>query len=335
MRQILTLLYFVFITTSFAQTEQIRIEPDSKYPRWLKTDSSRTDQTSGITFIKSVDGKKYFLLADDIGQIHNLIINGNEFEISTIEFSDSAKEFVDELPKADFEEIVYDKSTGSVYLSIEGNGRFFNKYVGIYKIHFSNTSLPYKVIQSFEKIEFTPKELFYKYTAPNIGYEGLAVDKNYFYLGLEGFVNGEDVFADSSLIFIANKTDRNIIKQISTKNLGIHTICGLFTDKEGSLWGIDRNQRKIFHINLDECFNVKKTELFDCSTQIPGYPELNYLPSMESITSDDEDNLYLVDDPWKKVYVPEQKILSKLDTVTIENYKEFIPIIFRYKIINN
>jgi hypothetical protein len=68
---------------------------------------------------------------------------------------------------------------------------------------------------------------------------------------------------------------------------------------------------------------------------MPGYPELNYRPSLESITMDNKKNLYLVDDPWKEVYVPEQSILDKLDSSTIQKYKEYIPIIFKYKIINN
>lgn len=34
----------------------------------------------------------------------------------------------------DFEEITYDKTTGEVYLSVEGNGENFNDYVGIYKL---------------------------------------------------------------------------------------------------------------------------------------------------------------------------------------------------------
>ncbi len=332
---ILFFLFIISITVNFAQNEQTKLELDAHYPLWLKTEDSRTDQTSGITFIKADSCGKYFLLADDIGKIHSLLIrNDNSFEIKTIAFSDSAEKFVAGLPKADFEEIVFDPVTSSVYLSIEGNGNNFKNYVGIYKLHFVNDKFPYKEISYFEKINFTPTKLFYEYTDKNIGYEGLAVDSNYFYLGLEGFVTNYQ-FADSTLIFIANKSDHNIINQIDTKNLGIHTVCGLFSDKDYSLWGIDRNQCKIFHIELDKNLNVSNSNLFDCSTKMPGYPELNYRPSLESITMDNKKNLYLVDDPWKEVYVPEQSILDKLDSSTIQKYKEYIPIIFKYKIINN
>lgn len=332
---ILFLLFSISINVNFAQNEQTKLELGIHYPLWLKTEDIRTDQTSGISFIKSDSLGKYFLLADDIGKIHLLLIrNDNSFEINTIAFSDSAKNFILSLPKADFEEIVFDQVTSSVYLSIEGNGNNFKNYVGIYKLHFVNDKFPYKEISYFEKINFTPAKLFYEYTDKNIGYEGLAVDSNYFYLGLEGFVTNYQ-FADSTLIFIANKSDHNIIKQIDTKNLGIHTVCGLFSDKDYSLWGIDRNQCKIFHLELDKNLNVINFNLFECSTIIPGYPELNYRPSLESITMDNKNNLYLVDDPWKEVYVPKQSILDKLDSTTIQKFKEYIPIIFKYKIINN
>ena len=327
-------LFVVYAVIILAQNNQISLELASGYPQWLETDNYRTDQTSGITFIKSESGKKYFLLADDIGKIHMLIIKDKKIDLYPITFADSAKEFVNSLPKADFEEITFDSSTNSVYLSIEGNGNNFNEFVGIYKIHFTEDKIPYKEISYFEKLNFTPSELFYKYTDKNIGYEGFAVNENYFYLGLEGLVKNYQ-FADSTYIFIARKSDYLIVKQISTKSFGIHTICGLYSDSNNSLWGIDRNQRKIFHLILDENLDVKNFNLYDCSTQIPGYPELNYKPSLESITIDDENNIYLIDDPWKEVYVPEQETLNKLNTNTIENFKKFVPIIFSYKIIKN
>lgn len=335
MIRIFTLFLFIISTIlSFAQSGQNTLELYPDYPRWLVTENSRTDQTSGIAFIKSESCKKYFLLADDIGMIHNLIFKNGEIEIKTINFSDSAKKFVDNLPKADFEEIVFDHSTNSVYLSIEGNGNNFNKYVGIYKIHFLTDEFPYKEISFFEKINFIPGELFYEYTNKNIGYEGLATDSNYFYLGLEGITKNSQ-FTDSTIIYVAKKSDKSIIKQINTKNLGIHTVCGLYSDNNYSLWGIDRNQRKIFHIIFDDNINVLDYKLYDCSTVISGYRSLNYKPSLESITMDDENNLYLVDDPWKEVYVPEQNILDQLDSTTIKYFKEYVPIIFKYKIKTN
>jgi hypothetical protein len=315
-----------------AQNENISLLPDEHFPLWLIVDTSRTDQTSGITFIKSKCDKKYFLLADDIGFIHLLaLVTDTIYSLDKISFTNNSYQYFSAFPKMDFEDIVYDKNTGEVYLSIEGNGENFNDYGGIYKLNFKDDNVFSMQIISIEKINFKPASEFYKYTGRNIGYEGFALDDNYFYLGLEGFINNSG-FADSTLIFIANKSDLNIIKEISTKSFGVHTICGLFSDDDYSLWGVDRNNRTIFHILFDEEFNVMNFSKFDGVTFIPGYQDLNYLPSYESITIDDDNNIYIVDDPWKEVFVPKQDVLDKLDSETNNNFKEYIPTIFKFKI---
>lgn len=330
-------IFFIFVLISFntclnAQNESTGLVPDKNFPHWLKSNSSRTDQTSGIAFIKSDCDIKYFLLADDIGVIHLLNLrNDSVFNIDKVQFTEETEKFFSKFPKMDFEEIVYDKNTGEVYLSVEGNGDNYNDYVGIYKLIFKENDVLSKQVISIVRIFYQPGSLFYKYTNNNIGYEGFALDDNYFYLGLEGFQNSYQ-FADSTVIFIANKTDMKIIKEISTKNLGLHTICGLFSDENYSIWGIDRNNRKIFHIKFDEEFNISTFSKYDCSAAIPGYHDLNYLPSYESITIDEENNLYIVDDPWREMFIPNQNILDELDSETKNNFKEYIPIIFKYKI---
>lgn len=329
------IIFYVFSFNLFliAQNENLTLFPDENFPLWLKTNQSRTDQTSGITFIKSECDRKYFLLADDIGAIHLLTLKRDSiFKIEKILFADSIDHYFSNFPKMDFEEITYDNKTGEVFLSVEGNGDHYNDYVGLYKMIFNANDVLSKQIISIEKLIFKPTSLFYKYTSWNIGYEGFALDDNYFYLGLEGF-NNNSHFADSTLIFVVNKSDLNIIKEISTKSLGVHTICGLFSNEDYSLWGIDRNNRTIFHILFDEEFNVRNFAKFDGEAFIPGYHNLNYLPSYESITMDDN-NIYIVDDPWKEVFIPKQDIIDKLDDQTINDFKEYIPIIFKYKVTN-
>jgi len=330
------LLVFIFSFSLIvsAQTENTYLQPDENFPLWLKTSQARTSQTSGIAFIKSECDRKYFLLADDIGFINLLTIqNDSIFSIEKILFSDNVHDYLSNFPKQDFEEIAYDKSSNLVYLSIEGNDENFNEYVGIYKLIFQDNDIFSKKVISIEKLIYTPVNVFYKHTSSNIGFEGFALDNNYFYLGLEGFQNNYQ-FADSALILIANKSDLNIIKEISTKSLGIHTICGLFSDEDYSLWGIDRNSRIIFHILFDEDFKIKSFSKFDETMVIPGYHNLSHLPSYEGITFDDDKNIYIVDDPWKEVFIPKQDILNMLDDQTINNFKEYIPIIFKYKITN-
>jgi hypothetical protein len=327
---LLFIISFSFFTK--AQNENITLLPDEKYPLWLKTDQASTNQTSGIAFIKSEYDKKYFLLADDIGFINLLTIKSDSiFSIENILFVDSAELYFSNFPKKDFEEITYDKNSGDVYLSVEGNGENFNDYVGIYKLIFKNNDVLSRQVISIEKMIYAPADVFYKHTSWNIGYEGFALDDNCFYLGLEGFLNNYQ-FADSALIIIADKSDLNIIKKISTKSFGVHTICGLFSDENYSLWGIDRNNRTIFHFLFDENFDIEKFSKYDCSTTIPGYHDLNYLPSFEGITLDDDGDVYIIDDPWKEVFVPQQHILDQLDSETINNFKQYIPTIFKYKI---
>ncbi|HCY76215.1 MAG TPA: hypothetical protein DHV28_09865 [Ignavibacteriales bacterium] len=325
----------ILLSLSFvlhAQNENLNLLPDDNFPLWLKTNQSRTDQTSGIAFIKSECNKKYFLLADDIGFIHLLTLhNDSIYSIEDVSFVDSAANYFSNFPKQDFEEIAFDKNNGSVFLSVEGNGINFNDYVGIYKLIFKDNDVFSKQIVSIEKLVYKPASLFYKYTKPNIGYEGFAIDENYFYLGLEGFLNNY-IFADSTLIFVCDKSNLNIIKTISTKKFGIQTVCGLFSDNNNSLWGIDRNNRKIFHLDLDDELNIKSFSKYDALTYIPSYHNLNFLPSYESITIDDDNNLYIVDDPWKEVFIPNPDILDKLDEKTISNFKMYVPTILKYKI---
>ncbi len=327
----LLVLVFSFSLIVNAQTEKIYLQPDENFPRWLKTNQSRTSQTSGIAFIKSECDRKYFLLADDIGFINLLTIqNDSVFSIEEILFSENVHNYFLKFPKQDFEEITYDKSSNMVYLSVEGNGENFNEYVGIYRLIFQDNDIFSRKVISIEKLIYTPVNVFYKYTSWNIGFEGFALDNNYFYLGLEGFQNNFQ-FADSALILIANKSDLNIIKEISTKSLGVHTICGLFSDEDYSLWGVDRNSRIIFHILFDEDFKIKSFSKFDGTMVIPGYNNLSYLPSYEGITFDDDHNIYITDDPWKEAFIPNQNILDMLDYQTINNFKQYIPIMFKYK----
>lgn len=313
-----------------SQTLNTELKLTEDFPIWLKLDSIRTNQTSGITFLFDRCGEKYFLLADDIGAIHLLALQEN---IITKLARVNIQDFFTDYPKLDFEEIVYDRHTESVFLSIEGNGPDSKNLNNIFKLYFKDDDILSCQVDSVQQLNFTPDEVYRKYILYNIGYEGLAIDQKYFYLGLENLFQNFQ-FVDSTVIFIANKSDLSIIKELNTKDYNIHTICGLFSDADLSLWGIDRNRRKIFHFLFDEELNVKKFSSYDCSLQIPGYENLNYLPSIESITMDDEQNIYLVDDPWKEVFVPSEEILGQLDQETVTNFKNYTPIIYKYKLSN-
>jgi len=333
------LIFFLLILLGCYNTPEkgnLKIKEDPAYPRWIKSGNYITQQTSGNCFLGlDKDGDKNFLLVDDIGKIHHFKIkNDTVFLFSTVTLSENVKSYLKPFPKWDFEEITFDKHTNSVYLSIEGNNPAPQKYVGIYKLIFKNNDIYSDTVSGIKKLDIKPENLFLKYIANNIGYEGFAVDKNFFYLGLEGF-STSGIFADSTFLFIVNKKDLRIIRQINTKPLGIHTICGLYSDKDNSVYGVDRNNKELFHLLIDTAdnYNVKKYGLTDINTSIPGYPGYNYVAALESITMDNQSNIYFIDDPWKTFYVPQENILRKLDSTTVSNFKKFIPIIYKFKLI--
>ena len=123
-----------------------------------------------------------------------------------------------------------------------------------------------------------------------------------------------------------------IVEEISTVNLDISTACGLYSDENFSLWGIDRNHRKVFKLIFDEYFNVVDLTLFEIKTLIPQYNHFEYIGSLESITVASEKFLFLVDDPWSTFFVPPNEILEKLNESTISNFKSFVPVINKFEI---
>ncbi len=312
--------------------DELETEAVKGYPRWLIENEHSTEQTSGITFIgRDENNLKTFLLADDVGKIHHLKIKEDTvFFLSPVNYSRAAEKFLDSFPKADFEDIAYDKFSGSVFISIEGNLPDPKRYTGIYKINFENESPYSDAIISFQKLNIQPESLFLKYPDNNTGYEGLAVDSNFFYLGLEGF-RKNNLFADSTLILIVGKKDLEIKKLIRTGSFGIHTICGLFSHNDKDIVGIDRNKRQLFRLLFNENLSVKKTFIKDIKVHIPSFPAISYVASFESVSMDDEENIFLVDDPWKQFFIPSDEILKKLDSAALKNFNQFVPIIYKFK----
>jgi hypothetical protein len=312
----------------------VEIHHADNYPRWLKNDVYNTNQTSGMTFLREKDnGAKEFLLADDIGKIHRLFIQDDTlFSFSEIKFGDEVLDYLSDFPKLDFEEIVYDKFTSKVYITIEGNGNNHLFFHGVFELKFKDNNVFQDSVIGLAKLNFTPGEIFYNHLEPNTGYEGLAVDEKFFYLGLESILTPEGSFSGYSMIRIANKNSLEIVKEISTEGLDISTVCGLYSDENYSLWGIDRNHRKVFKLLLDEYFKIVDLTFFEIKTDIPKYNQFEYAGSLESITVASEKFLFLVDDPWHTYFIPPNEILDKLDESTINNFKNFIPVIYKFVI---
>lgn len=327
------IILFLIISTETSCQKTSLLPKDDFYPRWLKSGEYHTDQTSGITFLGLNEFKdKVFLLADDVGTIHRLTISRDTlFTFFRLVFSNQVQEFLSQMSKRDFEEIFFDKYTGSVYLSIEGNKPEPQKYVGIYRLTFNDFSPYSDTIIAIEKLDIQPENNFLKYVENNIGFEGAAADEKYFYFGLEGFQKNNR-FADSTILYIVDKKTLLIQKEIGTKALGITTICGLYSDKNNSLWGVDRNRQTIFHLEFDQNMSVINRRFLGFISRIPNYTDISYIAAIESITMDNNGYLYLVDDPWRQFYIPMDYLLTKLDEETVNNFNNYIPIIYRYQI---
>lgn len=324
-----------FVICSCRQNSpELKISGAEYYPRWLMNDIYHTDQTSGIAFLtESDDGVLQFLLADDIGKIHRFFISRDTiFSFSEIKFGSEVIENFADFPKLDFEEIFFDKYSGEVFLSLEGNGENHLLYHGIYKLKFKNSDIYQDSVLSFEKLIFQPQEMFNANLNPNIGYEGFTADENYFYLGLENVQTADGNFSEHTMLRIADKKTFKIIKEISTDSIGITTICGLYSDENYSLWGIDRNNKIVFKLVLDEYFSVTEKSFFEVKTVIPRYNNFEYVGSPESVTIASDKFLFMPDDPWHKFFIPPDEILNQVDTATANNFNNFIPIIYKFEI---
>lgn len=321
-------LFTLLITTIISVNN---LELVDGFPIWLKDDDKNTDQTSGITFIGEKNGKKYFLICDDIGKIHRIALNGTKLKIETIKFDNSVEDFLKSFEKKDFEEIVYDKSTNEVYLSIEGNGPDYKQEVGIYKLKFKDNDVFNDEIVKIEKVNFNDWDEITKFISNNIGFEGVGISETKFFLGLEGFQFG-DLFLDSTLIYVIDKNTKKFIRSISTKNFKIYTICGLYALNDYHIFGIDRNQQNFFEIRFNKNYDVEYSKITKLDLPVPKKRELKYVASVESITLDDEKFVYVVDDPWRKFYVPPSNVLNQLSEKDVENFKKFIPLLFKYKL---
>lgn len=321
---------------NFVNDEKLGLQLEKEYPKWLAEGSSRTNQTSGIAYIRNTkSGSKIFLIADDIGELHLLEINNKgNLKITGVKFVKQAKGYFDEYPKKDFEEVCYNSSNGAVYLSVEGNGKNFLDYTGIFKLHFKNNDVLSGEIEKIEKLNITPAEEFNKYLGLNVGFEGVAHDGNYLYLGLEG-IFPQKYFSDRAYLYIVDKKTLVIKKTIDLKPYEISTICGLYSNKNKEIWGVDRNSKKAFRITLNDSLKISGFASENIETRIPDYHEYNYMASLESITMDDEGSIYMIDDPFTRMFVPPDEILTKLDSNTADNFKTSMPILYKFTIQNN
>jgi len=307
----------------------IKLKPEKGFPIWLKDGSQRTDQTSGITFIGFKGTEKFFLICDDIGDIYHMKLKENKVKLEKVKLDEKVKKVLKHYDKWDFEEIVYDTKLNKVYLSVEGNGPNFMDEAGLFELIFKDNDIFQDEIKEIKKIEFPEWKILSEHFKPNIAFEGVAVSENRLFLGLEGTSVGE-LFLDSTFLYVVDKKSLKIIREIHTKNLKIHTICGLYAKDDFNLLGIDRNNKNLFLLKFDKDYSVLESTIHPLNLHVPGNANLQYVSAIESITMDSENYFYAIDDPWKKFYIPPTEILRQLKPVDAKNYRDFIPLLFKF-----
>ncbi|MDQ3019465.1 MAG: hypothetical protein M3R36_02685 [Bacteroidota bacterium] len=329
----------VFVNLYFAHPEGIHTI--GGYPIWMKdSKGNHTDQTSGIFFAGLSDGKKVFVCADDIGKIRRLTIDERidppHLTITNINFSDEVKTLFQKFKKVDMEEIVFDSTNNRILLVIEGHEyssrdpEIYKKKEGVYEITFNKDILTFDTLKTIKRL--TLPEQIYSYTHDNIGFEGFAATKDYFFLGLENYRKTEYGFTDSTMLYIVNK-NTNQLKIIGTSDLKITTICGLYAVDDYNLYGIDRNRKSMFYIKFNPDFTVNKCEIKEMNLAIPLHSDIDRIIGIapESITFDYNGNIYITQDPWIDFYKPDIADRKKLSQEELDNFYNGIPIIYKFK----
>ncbi len=316
-------------------------QPIDNYPIWLRDSEDRqTQQTSGLFYLGTHNDKKNFISCDDIGKVNRLVIDESKNPpvplIIPIEFSEEVKALFSKFKKTDMEEIAYDKVTNKLLLVIEGHEyssndpMIYRQKEGVYEVTFNNDIFTFDTLMSIKRLSL-PEEV-YSYTFDNIGFEGFAVTPGYFYLGLENFQKANEQFTDSTFLYVL-KRGSNELKTISTRELGISSISGLYAPDDATLFGIDRNMRQMFRIDFDEEHNVVSTDKKTLDLSVPGHKDMANILGIapESITMDEKGAFYVAIDPWLSFYKPDLAQRKLLSEETQFNFRKEVPIIYKFR----
>lgn len=333
------ILIIIFVTYNIFLSD--KVENLDGYPLWIQEPSGlQTDQTSGLCYLGKSGNKKVFLDCDDIGRINKISIDEGKkppaIEISEVMFSQRVSDYFYNFPRKDYEEIFYDKYSGKIYLSIEGNNSTsteppdFKNYEGIYELTFNKDYITFDSILTVNKLNLPPS--IFEYTRDNVAFEGASSTEKYFYFGLENFQSKPNGFTDSTYLYIVNKNTLGV-KTISTKKLKIKSISGLYAKNDRELFGIDRDSYSMFKITFNPDFDVYKTDIGELDLPVPGHKDITGVIGIlpESITFDDENNIYVAIDPLKEYYTLQFQDKKKLTQKEINNFLSLTPIIYKYK----
>ncbi|HRE39860.1 MAG TPA: hypothetical protein PLG90_00875 [Ignavibacteria bacterium] len=320
---------------------QDEIDPETGYPVWLfDSTGDIADQTSGLFFLSSQNKIKKFLICDDIGAISRIEVDENknppDVKIQKIIFSDTVSKFFKTFVKVDFEEVIYDYKTDRILISSEGNNNDVNtpfryrKDEGIFSFTLNGDVETADSILNVEKVKADTN--LFKFTRHNIAFEGFAESDNFYFLGLENYMAHQFVFSDSTEILVTDK-NLNLIKRISTGGESIVTISGLYAISDKELIGIDRNLRRIFYLKFDNDWKIIENKSVTMNLNVPDYPHISDVVGIapESLTMDNEQNIYVAIDPWKDNFMVDMVDREKLKDRDKKYFLNYTPILYKFK----
>jgi hypothetical protein len=341
MLRVLTPLLIIISLVVYSTYLSKTVDPVPGYPIWMQDSTGHyTNQTSGICIVSDSNNIKNFVIADDMGIIRRVIVNENltppSIKIDSIHLSNNAYNFLENFRKKDFEEIFLRKSDDKLLISIEGyvndssKHNDFKTYEGVFELETNGNLKTCDTITGIKRITI-PAEVF-EFSRVNVAIEGMTKSPNYYFMGLENAMVSDIIFSDSTYIYILDD-DLKLLKKINTHDMGIMTICGLYAVNDYELYGIDRNQKKMFYIKFNPDFSINDYDVANLNLPVPGYPDMNKIMgfSPESITFDNEGSIYVALDPWKEVYNPDVFDKKKLTQKDLEYFENKVPVLYKFK----
>ncbi len=341
--KVLTPLFLIILYVIFTSLNDIKIDPLSGYPVWMIGPSGLySQQTSGLFYLGREGDKKFFLSANDNGRIDRISVDDSfippKFDVQILNFEvSSTAKFFQPFAKMDFEDIVYDKVSNKILVSMEGNSDYAPPYKisyqaseGIYELSFNKTILDCDTLKNVRKLPM-PEEIF-KYTNDNVAFEGMGITDNYFYMGLENITDINSQFSDSTYLYIIDRKTNNL-KTISSKLFGVRSITGLCAKDDYTLYGTDRESKKIFWIKFNSDFSIRDFKSKPYDLPMPNHSDisLDKMAGVEAIALDNEGYIYTDVDPWSDLYKPQFTPKNFLSEEEKNNLNKLIPVLYKYK----
>lgn len=341
--KVLTPFIFIVLYIIFTNLYESHLELAKGYPIWMKSsDSLYSLQTSGLFYVGKKENKKYFLSANDNGRIDRISVdesfNPPKFDVQVLHFEvATTARFFQPFAKMDFEDIVYDRVTNKIIISMEGNSDYAPPYKisyqqseGLYELELNKDILECDTLKNIKKI--TMPEVLFKYTNDNVAFEGFSITDNFIFLGLENITNINGQFSDSTYLYVINRKT-NDIKTISSKLFNVRSITGLCAKDDFTLYGTDREAKRIFYIKFNPDFTIKTHRSESFELEMPGHPDisLDKMSGVEAIAVDDEENIYTDIDPWSDLYKPNLTPKVFLSEEEKWNLTKLIPVLYKYK----